>query len=128
MRSWQFQKDPRVRKILVRNSGAGNGRAKFMDAYFSVFFLQENLHVHKIPRFRGGIWGLGGEGSADFVFMGAGISLTIVNVLTPKVSILHRALADTLLQLHLFRSQKPPLLQLPSPPQEPQNLETVKCI
>ena len=27
----------------------------------SVFFLQENLHVHKIPRFRGGgILGLGG--------------------------------------------------------------------
>ena len=37
----------------------------------SVFFLQENLHVHKIPRFRGGILGWGG--SADFIFMGAGI-------------------------------------------------------
>ena len=26
------QKNPRVRKILVRNSGAGNGCANFMDA------------------------------------------------------------------------------------------------
>ena len=45
-----------------------------------VFFLQENLHVHKIPRFFGGgggilVWG-GGEGSADFMFMGAGIFLS----------------------------------------------------
>ena len=42
----------------------------------SVFFLQEHLHVHKIPRFfGGGYFGLflGGGGSADFIFMGAGI-------------------------------------------------------
>ena len=43
----------------------------------SVFFLQENLHVYRIPRFRGGgrILGFGGEGgwSADFIFMGTGI-------------------------------------------------------
>ena len=34
-------------------------------------------HAHKIPHFRGGgIWGfLGGEGSADFIFMGARIFL-----------------------------------------------------
>ena len=42
------------------------------------FFLQENRHVHKIPRFRGGgyfgFWR--GGGSADFIFMGAGIFLT----------------------------------------------------
>ena len=33
-------------------------------------------HVHKIPRFRGGrvFWVFGG-GSADFIFMGAGIFL-----------------------------------------------------
>ena len=38
----------------------------------TVFFLQENLHVHKIPRFGGqGVSWLGG-GSADFIFMGAG--------------------------------------------------------
>ena len=43
------------------------------------FFLQENLHAHKIPRFRGGFgvfgffggfWGFGGEGSADKNFYG----------------------------------------------------------
>ena len=42
----------------------------------SVFFLQENLHIHKIPCFRGGGGvGFGGAGSADFIFMGAGIFL-----------------------------------------------------
>ena len=44
----------------------------------SAFFPQENLHVHKIPCFfwGGGILGLGGGGSADFIFMGAGIFLS----------------------------------------------------
>ena len=31
-KSKSFQKNPRVRKILVRNSGAGNGCANFMGA------------------------------------------------------------------------------------------------
>ena len=42
------------------------------------FFLQET-HVHKIPRFRGGVilcFG-GGGGSADFIFMGARIFLIL---------------------------------------------------
>ena len=42
----------------------------------NAFFLQESLHVHKIPRLGGGgfwVWGWGG--SADFIFMGAGIFL-----------------------------------------------------
>ena len=44
----------------------------------NAFFLQENLHVHKIPRFgRGGNFGFWGGGSSDFIFMGAGIYLTI---------------------------------------------------
>ena len=37
------------------------------------FFLQENLHVHKIPCFRegGGILGFfGGPGSADLILLG----------------------------------------------------------
>ena len=38
-----FQKNPRVRKIRVRNSGAGNGCANFMDTWKKTFFLQENL-------------------------------------------------------------------------------------
>ena len=43
----------------------------------NAFFLQENLHVYKIPRFGGGgDFGFGGGGgSADFIFMGAGIFL-----------------------------------------------------
>ena len=73
-----FRKNPRVRKILVRNSGAGNGCANFMDTWKNAFFLQENLNVHKIPRFGGGGGNFGfggGGGSADFIFMGAGIFL-----------------------------------------------------
>ena len=74
--SAKVQKIPRVRKIRVRNSGAGNGCANFMGAWKNAFFLQENLHVHKIPRFRGGgILGFFGGGSVDFIFMGAGIFL-----------------------------------------------------
>ena len=42
----------------------------------SAFFLQENLHIHKIPRFREGYFGFGfGGGGADSIFMGAGIFL-----------------------------------------------------
>ena len=36
-----FQKKPRVRKILVSNSGAGNGCANFMDAWKNASVLQE---------------------------------------------------------------------------------------
>ena len=47
----------------------------------SVVFLQENLHVHKIPRFLGGgVFWLGGGGSADFIFMVAGIFLTFLEL------------------------------------------------
>ena len=67
--------------MFVRNCGDGNGCANFMGAWKIAFFLQENLHAHKIPRFRGGggyfgLWG--GGGSADFIFLGAGIFLNIV--------------------------------------------------
>ena len=45
-------------------------------------FWQENLHVHKIPRFGGGgNFGFGGGGgSVDFIFMGAGIFLIHENI------------------------------------------------
>ena len=36
-----YYKNPRVRKICVRNSGAGNGCANFMDTWKNAFFLQE---------------------------------------------------------------------------------------
>ena len=71
------QKNPRVRKIRVCNSGAANGSANFMDAWKKCVRSAGKALVHKIPRFRGGgyfgFWG--GGGSADFIFMGAGIFL-----------------------------------------------------
>ena len=56
-------------------------------------FLQENLHVHKIPRLGEGPLGPGG-GSADFVFMGAGIFLTntMCGALRVQNNGLHQAL------------------------------------
>ena len=35
------QKNPRVRKIRVRNSGTGNGSANFMGAWKNALFLQD---------------------------------------------------------------------------------------
>ena len=48
-----------------------------MDTWKNAFFLQENRHVHKIPPWGGGGFGVlgGGGGSADFIFMGAGTFL-----------------------------------------------------
>ena len=37
-----FQKNPRVLKIFIRNSGAENGCVNFMDAWKNALFLQEN--------------------------------------------------------------------------------------
>ena len=64
--------------FFVRNSGARNGCANFMSAWKNALFLQENLHAHKIRRFKGGgVFGFFLErGSADFIFMGAEIFLT----------------------------------------------------
>ena len=42
MLQFDDQKNPRVRKIRVRNSGAGNGCASFMDAWKNASVLQEN--------------------------------------------------------------------------------------
>ena len=62
-------------KLFARNSGPGNGCANFMGAWDFGFFLQENLHAHKIPRFggRGWVFFFGGGGCANFIFMGVGI-------------------------------------------------------
>ena len=62
-------------KVLrVCNSGAGKACANFMGAWKNAFFLQENLHVHKIPRFRGGVFWVWG-GGCRFYFYGCGIFL-----------------------------------------------------
>ena len=65
------QKKPRVRKIRVRNSGAGNGCANFMDAWKKCVLSAGKTRVHKIPRFRGGgYFGFGGGGECRFYFYG----------------------------------------------------------
>ena len=63
------QKNPRVRKIRVRNSGAGNGCANFMDAWKNAFSLQEKPMSIKFLVFGGGIWVWGG-GECRFYFYG----------------------------------------------------------
>ena len=81
-----FRGNPRVSKISVRNSGAGNGCANFMGAWKKCALSAGKTHVHKIPRFRGGgvFWafGGGGGGSADLIFMGARIFLILWRALT----------------------------------------------
>ena len=63
------EKSSRVRKICVRNSGAGNGCANFMDAWKNAFFLLEKPMSIKFLGLGGGILGFGGGGgSADFIF------------------------------------------------------------
>ena len=57
MKAEPYQKNPRVHKILVPEMAA----PILWAPRISACFLHENLHVHKIPRFRGGgILGLGG--------------------------------------------------------------------
>ena len=75
----QSQKNPRVRKIFLSAILGPEMAAPILWVpRISVFFLQENLHVHKIPCFRGGVfWVWFGGGSADFIFMGAGIFMTV---------------------------------------------------
>ena len=72
------QKNPRVRKIRVRNSGVGNGCANFMDTWKKCVLSAGKTMSVKFPFFGGGgvFWGFGG-GSADFIFMGARIFLIV---------------------------------------------------
>ena len=70
-----IQKNPRVRKIFVRNSGAGNGCANFMGAWKNALLPQEKPMSIKFLLLGGGDFGFGGGGSADFIFMGARIFL-----------------------------------------------------
>ena len=74
-----FQKNPRVRKIRVRNSGAGNGSPNFMDTWKKCVLSAGKPVSIKFLVLGGG--GLGG-GSADFIFMGARIFLIVNSVQT----------------------------------------------
>ena len=68
------QKNPRVRKIRVRNSGAGNGCANFMDAWKNAFFLQEKpMSIKFLVLGGGGVFWVffgGGGGESRFYFYG----------------------------------------------------------
>ena len=61
------QKNPRVRKILVRNSGAGNGCANFMDTWKMRSFCRKT-HVHKFLLLGGGDFGFFWGGECRFYF------------------------------------------------------------
>ena len=63
-----FQKNPRVRKIRVRNSGAGNGCANFMDTWKKCVLSAGKTMSVKFPFFGGGFWG--GGGGCRFYFYG----------------------------------------------------------
>ena len=68
----QNQKNPRVRKISVRNSGAGNGCVNFMDAWKKcVHSAGKPVSIKFLVLGGGGYFGFWGGGSADFIFMGA---------------------------------------------------------
>ena len=56
------QKNPRVRKIFVRDSGAGNVCVSFMDAWKNAFSLQEKPMSIKVLVLGGGILGFFGGG------------------------------------------------------------------
>ena len=66
------QKNPRVRKIRVRNSGAGNGCANFMGTWKKCVLSAGKTHVQKIPCFRGGVFWVWGGGKWRFYFHGRG--------------------------------------------------------
>ena len=70
-------------------------------------------YVHKIPRFRGGVFlGLGGGGSADFIFMGARILLK-EGVFIEKGPFFHGKGASRAPQT---QTPPPPPAPSPSPP------------
>ena len=69
------QKNPRVRKFFVRNSGAGNGCVNFMDTWKNAFFLQEKPMSIKFVVLGGGVFWVFGGGGADSIFMSARIFL-----------------------------------------------------
>ena len=65
--------NPRVRKISVRNSGAGKLLRQFYGRLEKKRPFCRKSHVHKIPRFRGGgyFWVLGGGGEVPILFLWA---------------------------------------------------------
>ena len=97
------QKKPRVRNFSARNSGAQLAAPILWAPGIFWFFLQENRHAPKIPRFRGGLgfffW-KGGQVPILF-FMGVGTfpiennSVENVLVRAPKVFFLKKNSASS---------------------------------
>ena len=69
-RNYVIQKNPRVRKIRVRNSGAGNGCANFMDARKKCVLSAGKTMSVKFLVPGGGIFGFWGGGECRFYFYG----------------------------------------------------------
>ena len=67
------QKNPRVHKIRVRNSGAGNGRANFMDTWKKcVLSAGQPVSIKFCVLGGGGYFGfLGGGGGVPILFLWA---------------------------------------------------------
>ena len=73
IRNAKIQKNPRVRKIRVRNSGAGNGSPNFMDTWKKcVLSAGKPVSIKFLVLEGGGILGLGGGGGGKcrFYFYG----------------------------------------------------------
>ena len=70
--SCNSQKNPRVRKILVRNSGARNGCANFMDAWKkNVRSAGKAMSIKFLVLGEGGILGFFGGGGVLILFLWA---------------------------------------------------------
>ena len=65
-----IQKSPRVRKIFVRNSGAGNDCANFMDTWKKCVLSAGKPMSIKFRVLGGGFWG-GGGGGVPILFLWA---------------------------------------------------------
>ena len=72
LKLYQGQKNPRVRKIFVRNSGAGNGCANFMDAWKkSVRSAGKAMSIKLLVLGGGGYFGFWGGGAVPILFLWA---------------------------------------------------------
>ena len=95
-----FQKNPRVRKIRVRNSGAGNGCANFMDTWKKCVLSAGKTMSVKFPF----LWGvLGGGGGCRFYFYGRADFSDIFFIFGPL------AASDSAITIARLRPSKKPM-------------------
>ena len=81
LRNCFFQKNPHVRNFPPASLRLEMAAPILWSPGIFWFFLLDNPHAHKIPRFRRGSWFFflcsKGGGSANFIFMGVGIFPTL---------------------------------------------------